>query len=43
MSLAGVGNAATGTLIAHGLKMLLTKTDNKPATNGDLKLLTKDF
>ncbi len=36
MSIAGVGNAATGALLADGLKSLLTKDENKPATKGDL-------
>lgn len=39
MSLAGVGNATTGALIADGLKTLLTRVDNRPATKGDLRLL----
>jgi hypothetical protein len=41
MSMAGVANATTGVFIADGLKTLLTKADNKPATKGDLKLLTE--
>lgn len=41
MSLTGVGNATTGALIADGLKAILTPLDNKPATKGDLKLLTE--
>ncbi|WP_047547277.1 hypothetical protein [Psychroserpens sp. Hel_I_66] len=36
MSMAGVGNAATGTLAAQALTKLFTKESNKPATKGDL-------
>ncbi|MAB49299.1 MAG: hypothetical protein CMC05_11780 [Flavobacteriaceae bacterium] len=35
----GVGNAALGNLAADGLKALLTKGKNKPATKGDIDLL----
>lgn len=41
MSLAGVGNATTGALLADGLKALFTSADNTAATKGDLKLLTE--
>lgn len=40
MSLAGVGNAMVGTFGAELLKSILTKEENKPATKGDLKLLS---
>ncbi|MAX71247.1 MAG: hypothetical protein CMC76_09130 [Flavobacteriaceae bacterium] len=36
MSLAGIGNAATGTLLADTITKLLTSEKNKPATKGDL-------
>lgn len=39
MSMAGVGNAAAGSLAADALKSLLTKQDNKAATKGDIKIL----
>jgi len=39
MSMAGVGNAAAGTLAADAIKTLLTKESNKPATKGDLSQL----
>ena len=39
MSMAGVGNAAAGTLAANAIKSLLTKESNKPATKGDLTQL----
>ena len=39
MNLAGIGNATAGTLLAEGLKTILTKEDNKPATKGDFKKL----
>ena len=42
MSLAGVGNAAAGTLAAKGLMNLFIKEGDKPATKNDLlKLLNK--
>lgn len=41
MSIAGVGNAAAGTITADFIKNLLTKDDNKAATKGDMKLLTE--
>ena len=41
MSLAGVGNAAAGTLAVEALKTLFIKEENKPATKGDLKQLSK--
>ena len=37
MSLAGVGNAATGVLIIQLLTKLLTKVENKSATKGDIQ------
>tara|TARA_R110002073_G_scaffold72537_1_gene177070 strand:- start:31645 stop:32067 length:423 start_codon:yes stop_codon:yes gene_type:complete len=39
MSLAGIGNATAGKLLADGLKSTFTPEDNKPATKGDLKKL----
>jgi hypothetical protein len=39
MSLSGVGNSTAGTLIADGLKSLLTSQKNKPATKSDLENL----
>ena len=42
MSLAGVGNAAAGTLAINALTSLLTKEENKPATKKDIKEI-KDF
>lgn len=39
ITLAGIGNATAGTLLAEGLKNILTKEDNKPATKGDFKKL----
>ena len=36
MSIAGVANATVGNLAAEGLKTLLTKNDNKPATKKDI-------
>ena len=36
MSLAGVGNAAAGTLAVNALSSLLTRKDNKPATKKDI-------
>ena len=40
MSLAGVGNAAAGTLMVDVLKTVFTKEENKPATKKDLLDLT---
>lgn len=37
MSMAGVGNAAVGTLAINALTSLLTKEENKPATKRDIK------
>jgi len=37
MSLAGVGNAAAGTLAVNALTSIFTKEANKPATKGDMK------
>ena len=37
MSIAGVGNAAAGTLAVNAITSLLTKEANKPATKGDMK------
>jgi hypothetical protein len=39
MSIAGVGNAAAGTLVVNAIKALLTREENKPATKGDLRSL----
>ena len=39
MSLAGVGNATGGALLADTITNLLTSEENKPATKGDLKAL----
>lgn len=39
MSIAGVGNAAAGTLAVDLVKNLLTKESSKPATKGDIKAL----
>lgn len=39
MSIAGVGNAAAGTLAVDAIKALLTREENKPATKGDLRSL----
>lgn len=39
MSLAGIGNAAAGTLAVNALSSLLTKEENKPLTKKDLKEL----
>lgn len=39
ISFAGVGNATAGTLIADGLKSVLTKSENKPATKKDIQEL----
>ncbi|WP_372758104.1 hypothetical protein [Mariniflexile sp.] len=41
MSVAGMGNATAGTLIADGIKAVFTSAENKPATKGDLKNLTE--
>ncbi|WP_299117559.1 hypothetical protein [uncultured Winogradskyella sp.] len=41
MSLAGVGNAAAGAMLANTIKTVFTKEDNKAATKGDLKRLTE--
>ncbi|WP_405293758.1 hypothetical protein [Algibacter sp. Ld11] len=43
MSLAGAGNAAAGSLLADGLKSMLTPIENKPATKGDLENLKKQL
>jgi hypothetical protein len=40
MSLAGTGNAVVGNLIADGLKSVLKAPENKPATKGDIDMLT---
>ena len=39
MTLAGVGNAAVGSMVAGGLVKLFTSEKNKPATKGDIDLL----
>lgn len=36
MSLAGIGNAAAGTVIVDTVKNMFTSEHNKPATKGDL-------
>lgn len=41
MSWAGIGNSAAGTLAVEGLKALLLKEENKPATKSDLLKLEK--
>ncbi|MFC0604571.1 hypothetical protein [Winogradskyella pulchriflava] len=41
MSLAGVGNATAGVMIANTIKAVFTKEDDKAATKRDLKLLTE--
>ena len=43
MSLAGTGNAAAGSLLADGLKSMLTPIENKPATKADLEKLRKQI
>tara|TARA_R110002050_G_scaffold204522_4_gene340208 strand:- start:143619 stop:144047 length:429 start_codon:yes stop_codon:yes gene_type:complete len=43
MSLAGVGNAAAGSLLADGVKHIITTNQNLPATKGDLKNLENKF
>ena len=39
MSIAGVGNAAVGSLAADAVKTIFTKEENKPLTKRDLKEL----
>lgn len=39
ITVAGVGNAALGSLAADGVKSILTPRKNKPATKGDIELL----
>ncbi len=39
MTLAGIGNATAGSLIADTLKSYFTKNENKPATVKDLNML----
>ncbi|WP_372521218.1 hypothetical protein [Mesoflavibacter sp.] len=41
MTLAGVGNAAVGSMVAGGLVKLFTNEKNKPATKGDIDLLVQ--
>lgn len=43
MSVSGIGNATAGTLAADGIKALITHSDNKPATKGDLKNLVSEI
>ncbi|WP_249754723.1 hypothetical protein [Algibacter sp. L4_22] len=43
MSLSGTGNAAAGSLLADGLKSMLTPIENKAATKGDLENLKKQL
>ena len=40
MSIPGIGNATTGSLLADGLKSVFTPLDKKVATKGDLKDLS---
>ncbi|MBR9846863.1 MAG: hypothetical protein GYB35_12515 [Algicola sp.] len=39
MSIAGVGNAAAGSLLAESLKSVFTSNSKKPATKGDILTL----
>ncbi|MFP4846094.1 hypothetical protein [Winogradskyella sp. PE311] len=39
MSVVGIGNATAGALAADGIKSLITKNENKPATKKDLDQL----
>ncbi|MFC0604265.1 hypothetical protein [Winogradskyella pulchriflava] len=41
LSLAGISNAAAGVLAVEGVKRLLTKEENKPATKKDLAQLVE--
>lgn len=41
MSFAGVGNAAAGKLAVEVIKSIFISEENKPATKGDLKQITK--
>jgi hypothetical protein len=43
VSLAGIGNAAAGTIAADAFKSIFTTLDNKPATKGDLKKLAEQI
>ena len=43
VSLAGIGNAAGGTIAADALKSIVTSFDDKPATKGDLKKLKEQI
>tara|TARA_Y100000815_G_C13336798_1_gene498154 strand:+ start:975 stop:1394 length:420 start_codon:yes stop_codon:yes gene_type:complete len=43
MNLAGIGNAAAGSLIADGVKSLFTKEDDKPVTKGEFKKLIESL
>ena len=43
MSLAGVGNAAAGTLAVNALTSLFTSEENKPATRKDLQNLANNL
>ncbi|QXP71276.1 hypothetical protein H0I29_04090 [Polaribacter sp. R2A056_3_33] len=40
MSFAGVGNVIVGTFTSELVKSIFTKEENKPATKGDLKLIS---
>ena len=40
MSIAGIGNAAIGTIAADTIKSIFVNDDNKPATKADLKRLS---
>ena len=39
MSIAGVGNATAGALVADGIKAIFTSEDNKNVTKGDFDML----
>ena len=43
MSIAGVGNAAAGTLAVNALTSLFTSEENKPATKKDIQNLLKNL
>lgn len=40
MSIAGIGNAAMGTLAADTIKSIFVNSDNKPATKADIEKLS---
>lgn len=43
ISVSGVGNAALGTVAADLTKSIFTRTENKPATKGDLSKLQENL